>query len=77
MANSTHVITDLETLAASAFTAASEQATAADDIDLQGMANSVKLAALEARKALQAIAARLDPADPALTLANDILGTLS
>ncbi|MGA7080509.1 MAG: hypothetical protein WBQ43_10050 [Terriglobales bacterium] len=78
MANSTHVITDLHTLAGSTVTAASEtKALATDDIDLVGMANTASVAGTDLKRALQLIAANLDPADPALTLVDNILGTLS
>jgi len=78
LANSTQVITDLHTLAGSTFTAASQtKAHATDDIDLGGMANTAAAAGAELKRGLRLIAANLDAADPALTLVNNILGTLS
>ncbi|MGA6986880.1 MAG: hypothetical protein WBZ01_12565 [Terriglobales bacterium] len=78
MANSTEVITDLHTLAGSTFTAASvAKAHATDNPDLAGMASGAAAAVADLKRALRLIAANLDAADPALTLANNILGTLS
>jgi len=78
LANSTQVITDLHTLAGSTFTAASQtKAHATDNIDLGGMANTAAAAGAEVKRGLHLIAANLDAADPALTLVNNILGTLS
>jgi hypothetical protein len=78
MANSTEIITDLHTLAGSTFTAASiTKAHATDKVDLAGMASAAVAGAAGLKRALQLIAANLDPADPALTLTNNILGTLS
>lgn len=78
MANSTTVITDLHTLAGSTFTAASlAKARATDDTDIAGMASAAATAGADLKRALRLIAANLDSADPALTLTNNILGTLS
>ncbi|MGA2002952.1 MAG: hypothetical protein ABSG70_06210 [Terriglobales bacterium] len=78
MANSTEVITDLGTLAGSTFTPASAaKAHATDDVDLNGMAATALAAGTDLKRALRLIAANLDAADPALTLTNNILGTLS
>jgi hypothetical protein len=78
MANSTQLITDLHTLAGSTFTAASlAKAHATDNIDLAGMAGTAAAAVADLKRALRLIAANLDAADPALTLTNNILGTLS
>ena len=78
MANSTEVITDLHTLAGSTFTAASlAKAHATDDIDLAGVASAAAASGGDLKRALRLIAANLDSADPALTLTNNILGTLS
>lgn len=78
MANSTEIITDIHTLAGSTFTAASiAKAHATDDIDLAGMASAAAAAGAGLKRTLQLIAANLDSADPALTLTNNILGTLS
>jgi len=78
LANSTQVITDLHTLAGSTFTAASQtKAHGTDDIDLVGMANTAEAAGADLKRGLRLIAANLDAADPALTLVNNILGTLS
>jgi len=78
MANSTELITDLHTLAGSTFTAASvTKAHATDNTDLTGMASVAGAAAAGLKRTLQLIAANLDAADPALTLTNNILGTLS
>ncbi len=78
MANSTQVITDLHTLAGSTFTAASlVKAHTTDDPDLAGMASAAAAACADLKRALRLIAANLDAADPALTLTNNILGTLS
>jgi hypothetical protein len=78
MANSTQLITDLHTLAGSTFTAASlTKAHATDNIDLAGMASTAAGAGAGLKRTLQLIAANLDSADAALTLTNNILGTLS
>jgi hypothetical protein len=78
MANSTEVITDLHTLAGSTFTAASvAKAHATDNPDLASMASAAAAGGAGLKRALQLIAANLDSADPALTLTNNILGTLS
>ncbi len=78
MANSTHVSTDTHTLATTSFTAASlTKAKATDDVDLSGQATAVAVAIGDAKRGLQLIVANLDPADPQLVLANDILGTLT
>jgi hypothetical protein len=78
MANSTEVITDLHTLAGSTFTAASvTKAHGTDNVDLTGMASAAAIAGADLKRALRLIAANLDAADPALTLTNNILGTLS
>ncbi|MFY9906190.1 MAG: hypothetical protein WBD45_24515 [Terriglobales bacterium] len=78
MANSTQLITDLHTLAGSAFTAASiTKAHATDDTDLVGMASAASAAGTELKRTLQLMAANLDSADPTLTLTNNILGTLT
>ncbi len=78
MANSTEIITDLHTLAGSTFTAASiTKAHATDDLDLAGMASVAAAGGAGLKRALQLVAANLDSADPALTLTNNILGTLS
>ena len=78
MANSTEVITDLHTLAESTFTAASvTKAHGTDNPDLVGMASVAAASGASLKRALQLIAANLDSADPALTLTNNILGTLS
>jgi hypothetical protein len=78
MANSTQVITDLHTLAGSTFTAASlTKAHSTDDTDLAGMASAAFAAGTELKRTLQLMAANLDPADPALTLTDNVLGTLS
>lgn len=78
MANSTEVITDLHTLAGSTFTAASlAKARTTDDVDLAGMAGTASASGTDLKRALRLIAANLDSADPALTLTNNILGTLS
>jgi hypothetical protein len=78
MANSTALINDLHTLAGSTFTATSvAKAHATDNIDLAGMAGTAAAAAADLKRALRLIAANLDTADPELTLANNILGTLS
>jgi hypothetical protein len=78
MANSTQLITDLHTLAGSSFTAASNsKARATDDTDLAGMASTAAAAGTGLKRTLQLIAANLDAADPALTLTNNILGTLT
>jgi hypothetical protein len=61
MANSTEVITDLHTLAGSAFTGASlTKALVTDDVDLVGMANSASTAGTDLKRKLQLIAANLD-----------------
>jgi hypothetical protein len=78
MANSTELITDLHTLAGSTFTAASlAKAHATDDTDLASMASTAAAAGAGLKRVLQLIATNLDAADPALTLTNNILGTLS
>ncbi len=78
MANSTEIITDVHTLTGSTFTAASvTKAHATDNPDLAGMASVAAAAAAGLKRVLQLIAANLDAADPALTLTNNILGTLS
>ena len=80
MANSTHVITDLKTLATTAFTAASVQkseASGGDNLSLAGMANGAFEDGSALKNALELIAANCDSADPQLTLANNILGTLT
>jgi hypothetical protein len=78
MANSTEVITDLHTLTGSTFTTASiTKAHVTDNVDLAGMASAAAAAGAELKRTLQLIAANLDTADPALTLTNDIIGTLS
>jgi hypothetical protein len=78
MANSTQLITDIHTLAGSTFTAASlTKAHSTDDTDLVGMASSAAAASTGLKRTLQLMAANLDPADPALTLTNNILGTLT
>jgi len=78
MANSTELITDVHTLAGSTFTAASvTKAHVTDSIDLAGMASAAAVAVADLKRALRLIAANLDAADPALTLTNNILGTLS
>ncbi len=78
MSNSTQVFTDSHTLAKASFTSASEtKAKATDNIDLTGQASSVAEAIGQAKRGLQLIANNLDAADPQLTLANNILGTLS
>jgi hypothetical protein len=78
MANSTEIITDLHTLAEATFTAASlTKALVTDDVDLVGMANSASTSGTDLKRKLQLIAANLDGADPALTLVNNILGTLT
>ncbi len=78
MANSTEIITDLHTLSVSTFTAASiAKARATDNPDLVGMAGAAAAAGADLKRALRLIAGNLDTADPALTLANSILGTLS
>jgi hypothetical protein len=78
MANSTQVETDLATFAKSTFTAASLLKSAGHGMDLIGIANSAMVAGCDLKHILMVIVADgLDPADPALTLANNILGTLS
>ncbi len=78
MANSTQLITDLHTLAGSTFTAASlTKVHATDNTDLAGMAGTTATVGADLKRTLQLIAANLDAADPALTLTNNILGTLS
>ncbi|HSZ61027.1 MAG TPA: hypothetical protein VK828_04485 [Terriglobales bacterium] len=78
MANSTQLITDLHTLAGSTFTTASlTKAHATDDTDLVGMASAAFAAGTGLKRTLQLMAANLDTADPALTLTNNILDTLS
>jgi hypothetical protein len=78
MANSTEIITDVHTLAGSTFTAASiTKAHVTDNIDLAGMASAAAAASAGLKRTLQLIAANLDAADLALTLTNNIIGTLS
>jgi len=77
MANSTQVETDLATLAKSTFTAASLQKSATHGMDLTGVANGAMVAGGDLKRILTQVANGLDAADPALTLANSILGTLS
>ena len=78
VANSTQLITDLHTLAGSTFTAASlTKAHATDNIDLAGIASTAAAAGADLKRALKLMAANLDTADAALTLTNNILGTLS
>ena len=75
MANSTTVITDLNTLSNSTPNAAS--LTKIKGIDVPGMASCAFQSAAQAKVALKAIAAQLDASDPMLTLVNNLLGTLS
>ncbi len=77
MANSTQVETDLGTFAKSTFTAASLQKAASRGLDLTSMANGAMIAGGDLKRILTLVANDLDAADPALTLANNILGTLS
>jgi len=78
MANSTQVETDLATFAKSTFTSASLLKSAGHDMDLNGMANGAMVAGCDLKRILMVIVADgLDAADPALTFANNILGTLS
>ncbi len=78
MANSTKIISDLHTLAGSTFTAASiNEAHATGNVDLAGMASAAAADGADLKRALQLITADLGSADPALTLTNNIHGTLS
>ncbi len=80
MPNSTAVITDAETLAASTPTALSQaksMTVSGEDQDLTGMISAALEALYQARRILTTAKAGLDAADPMLTLTNNILGTLS
>lgn len=78
MSNSTHVYADTQTLAKTSFTTASiAKSRITDNVDLSGQASAVAVAITDAKRGLQLIIANLDPADPQLVLANDILGTLT
>jgi len=78
MSNSTHVYADTQTLAKTSFTAASlTKSKATDDVDLSGEATAAAVAIADAKRGLQLIVNNLDPADPQLVLANNILGTLT
>lgn len=80
MANSTHVITDCNTLAGTAFSAASltkAKSASGDNIDIAGMAISATAHAANLKNVLTLIANACDAGDAQLTLTNNILGTLS
>jgi hypothetical protein len=77
MANSTAVLTDSKTLSTSAFSAATLAKAEAAGIDVKGMAGEAALKAAELKRCLTQIANACDSADGQLTLANNILGTVS
>lgn len=76
MAASTHIVTDLTTLATTAPTAASETKSTSgsgDHQDLQGNANLCLTKAEEIKTLLSTMATATDSADPNLTLINNLL----
>lgn len=75
MANSTTLLTDLNTLTNSTPNAAS--LTKIKGVDVGGMASSAFQSAAQTKATLKAVAAQLDASDPMLTLVNNLLGTLS
>ena len=82
MPASTHLITDVHTMAASIPTVTSmERATGnttaqVDIIDLPGMMRECELKALELMTALKFVQQALDPADPIATQVVNLLGAL-
>jgi len=80
MANSTSVLTDCTTLKNGTPTAASMSKSvtqAADNVDLLGTASSIFQNVAAAKVMLLRLENALDAADPLLTLAQSIAGTLS
>jgi len=76
MAASTHIVTDLTTLATTTPTAASETKSTSgsgDHQDLQGNANLCLTKAEEIKTLLSTMATATDSADPNLTLINNLL----
>jgi hypothetical protein len=80
MANSTAVLTDCTTLkngTPTALSMAKALTQAADNLDPIGMANSIFQNVAETKVMLLKLEGALDAADPLLTLAQNIAGTLS
>ncbi len=79
MAASTHIVTDLTTLATTVPTAASgtkSTSGSGDHQDLQGNANLCLTKAEEVKILLNTMATATDSADPNLTLINNLLEAL-